>query len=552
MESAHHLSPRTIGTYDLLAELGQGGMAEVYLAVVRGPAGFVKLRVIKRLKADLSLDPDFQTMFLDEARLAARLDHPNIVHTVEVQQDCGAPFIAMEYIEGESLQAIRRAAHERGGQVPLAVVLRVLSDALCGLHHAHEACDFDGTPLCIVHRDVTPHNILVSYEGHAKVVDFGIAKARITASHTASGVIKGKITYLSPEQAKGEPVDRRSDIFSVGVMLYEALTGRRMWDDLVDYQVLTRLATGDVPSVVANARGVPETLVRICEKALALRPADRFATADEFHEAIESFLEESDVRVSHSEVGGVVVDLFREKRATTRKVIERELAELQQGVASPALPQLSPWGALGSSHPDRRASTVLEPAAKASTPPDRLASTVEDAPIARGGHLGRTDTVVTSSPSMSAMTSRSRAGVLGVAVVVLGLVAASVASLTLRSADPDPAHAPSHEDTARIDVSIATDPPHAHLFVDGQAVDGNPYRGSFPRDRRSHAIRAEAPGHEPKTVWVPFAADVTLRVDLPPASASGSSEPVAPAVPPTPVTTRSRDQRPLDLDDPWK
>jgi hypothetical protein len=152
---------------------------------------------------------------------------------------------------------------------------------------------------------------------------------------------------------------------------------------------------------------------------------------------------------------------------------------------------------------------------------------------------------------MPAITSRSRAGLLGVAVVVLGLVAASVASLTLRSADPDPAHAPSQADTARIDVSIATDPPQARIFVDGQAVDGNPYRGSFPRDERSHAIRAEAPGREPKTLWVPFAADVTLRVDLPPAS-SGSSEPSAPAVPPTPVTTRSRDQRPLDLDDPWK
>lgn len=538
-----------IGSYDLLAELGQGGMAEVFLAVVRGPGGFVKLRVIKRLKPDLALDQDFQMMFLDEARLAARLDHPNIVHTVEVQDDGGIPFIAMEYIEGESLNAIMRAARDRGGMAPLAIVLRILCDVLAGLHHAHEARDFDGTPLSIVHRDITPHNILVSYDGNVKVVDFGIAKARISAAQTASGVIKGKITYLSPEQAKGEPLDRRSDIFSIGVILYEALTGRRMWGDLVDYQILTRLATGDLPSVDEHARQMPQRLVEICRKAIALRPQDRFNSAAELQEALEAFLEESHTRVTRAEVGGVVVDLFREKRAAVRDIVERELKASETGIPSSGpLPQC---GAPQSYRPP-------------SIPPDRTGTTQRTAqdPSSgpRFGH-GRTTTGVISTPDRLSTIppQKKRLGMLGIAGTALLLVAASVVFISRNGPEPASATPPLSSAAKRIDVALDTLPPGATVLIDGRPVGSAPYRGQVNRDGSRHEIRAQAPGHRTKSIEVDYTSDIAMTLELPPIEADAASSPASASAPPPsdtggrqPRVPAGKDQRPLDLDDPWK
>src|SRR6185437_1077783 len=192
----------TLGKYRLIAELGHGGMAEVYLAVVRGPAGFNKLVVIKQIRPQLAEDPEFLGMFLDEARLAARLSHPNVVQTNEVGQEGNRYFIAMEYLEGQPLNRILHRLQKSGG-LPLGLHIKILSDVLAGLHHAHELADYDGTALEVVHRDVTPHNVFVTYEGQVKVVDFGIAKAAGRAGETRHGVIKGKAPYMAPEQAAG-------------------------------------------------------------------------------------------------------------------------------------------------------------------------------------------------------------------------------------------------------------------------------------------------------------------------------------------------------------
>src|SRR5215468_3006277 len=200
--------------YRLIAEIGKGGMADVYLAVVQGPAGFNKLVVIKKTRSELTRDPEFIAMFLDEARLAARLNHPNVVQTHEVGQEGDRYFIAMEYLDGQPLNRIRARA---GSSFGVNLQVRVLADVLAGLHHAHELCDFDGTPLGVVHRDATPQNVFVTYDGLIKVVDFGIAKAVDSSAETRTGVVKGKVTYMAPEQAKGDRVDRRADIFAVGV-----------------------------------------------------------------------------------------------------------------------------------------------------------------------------------------------------------------------------------------------------------------------------------------------------------------------------------------------
>src|SRR6185437_8026107 len=236
----------TLGKYRLIAELGHGGMAEVYLAVVRGPAGFNKLVVIKQIRPQLAEDPEFLAMFLDEARLAARLSHPNVVQTNEVGQEGSRYFIAMEYLEGQPLNRVLHRVQKTGG-IPLALHVKILSDVLGGLHHAHELADFDGTPLEVVHRDVTPHNVFITYDGQVKVVDFGIAKALNSSAETRTGVLKGKVAYMAPEQARGERCDRRADVFSVGVMLWEAATGRRLWKGVPDITILQRLLAGDIP-----------------------------------------------------------------------------------------------------------------------------------------------------------------------------------------------------------------------------------------------------------------------------------------------------------------
>ena len=248
--------PERLGDYYLLATIGQGGMSEVYLAAARRPGGFTKLLVIKELRASLARDPEFLDMFLAEAQLAARLQHPNVVQTYEVGSSGGRYFIAMEYLEGQPLHQILSLGSERGG-LGLAARLTVLAEMLDGLHYAHEATDYDGAELGIIHRDVSPHNVIVTYQGGVKIMDFGVAKVAHDHHHTMAGVLKGKLGYMSPEQARGEPVDRRADLFSVGVMLWECVTEHRMWEGLTELELLRRLGDGDLPSLQAVMPNVP-------------------------------------------------------------------------------------------------------------------------------------------------------------------------------------------------------------------------------------------------------------------------------------------------------
>src|SRR5262245_34862056 len=200
-------------------------MASVYLARLAGPLGFNKLFVIKTLRDELAEGhEDYVTMFLDEARLSARLHHPNIVQTYDVGEDNGRYFMAMEYLEGQSLRAVEKRL---APGFPLSQQLRVLSELGKGLHHAHELCDYDGRPLSVVHRDVSPHNVVLTYDGQVKLLDFGIAKAHSAMHLTKVGVIKGKAEYIAPEQVRGEAIDRRADVFSLGAMMYEAISGTR-------------------------------------------------------------------------------------------------------------------------------------------------------------------------------------------------------------------------------------------------------------------------------------------------------------------------------------
>jgi serine/threonine-protein kinase len=334
------------GKYQLIAELGHGGMGDVYLAVVAGPegTGFRKLVVIKRLRPHLGDDPEAMAMLLDEARLAARLNHPNVVQTNEVGQVGDAYFIAMELLEGQPLHRVHVRAAKLGKRVPFLLECRLLADVLAGLHHAHELADFDGTPLAVVHRDVTPHNVFITYDGIAKVVDFGIAKSARRTVETKTGVVKGKITYMAPEQALTRELDRRVDVFAVGAMLYEAATRSRLWQGVNDAEIARRVVAGDIPRSPRRLRpDVPAAVEAMCQRALAPNPRDRYATAADLQNDLEAFLESPSARPFADELAGrhattralgrFVDELFASERAEMRATVDRQIASL--GVALP-------------------------------------------------------------------------------------------------------------------------------------------------------------------------------------------------------------------------
>jgi serine/threonine-protein kinase len=325
----------SFGKYRLLAELGHGGMADVFLAVAEGPAGsgFSKLTVIKRLRKNLAEDPEFVTMLMDEARIAARLNHPNVVQTNEVGHVGTQYFIAMEHLDGQPLHRIQlRASAPDAKPFPKALQYLVLCDALAGLHHAHELKDYDGTSLEVVHRDVTPHNLFVTYDGQVKVVDFGIAKAVGRASETRQGLVKGKVRYMGPEQGVGGKIDRRADLYAVGIMLWEMATGRRMWKDMEEGDILRALVGGDVmrsPREAAPDADVPEAIDKICQKALARWVEDRYATAEELRSDIEHYLAESGQLLdARRKLGPYVAELFSDDRKEMKGVLESQLAQL--------------------------------------------------------------------------------------------------------------------------------------------------------------------------------------------------------------------------------
>src|SRR5262245_9374885 len=237
-------------------------MADVYLAVSRGPEGFNKLVVIKRLKEGVAADPEVHVMFMDEARLAAKLNHANVIQTHEFGSIDGHRYLAMEYLEGQPLNhLVNRALRRDGpGKLPLGLVLRIVADTLQGLHYAHELCDYDGPPLKLVHRDASPHNVFVTYDGQVKLVDFGIAKAAVRSADTSTGIVKGKISYMAPEQALSHAIDRRADIFSIGVILWELVTGERFWSNLSEVQILQKMAFGEPPRLRSQKADAPAEL----------------------------------------------------------------------------------------------------------------------------------------------------------------------------------------------------------------------------------------------------------------------------------------------------
>lgn len=281
---------RVLGRYALFDEIAAGGMATVHLGRMLGPVGFSKTVAIKRLHPHLSRDPEFVSMFLDEARLAARIQHPNVVATLDVFAAEGEVFLVLDYVQGESLSHLLKATRIKGTRVSPRIVSSILVNALHGLHSAHEAQDEHGRQLGIVHRDVSPQNLLVGIDGVARVLDFGVAKAAGRLQSTRDGQLKGKLAYMAPEQIRGDEVDRRTDIYAAAVVLWEGLVGRRLAHGTNEGQVLASVLAGGFPAPSRAAPGVTAGADDIVLRGFALDRNQRFATAREMAIALERAL----------------------------------------------------------------------------------------------------------------------------------------------------------------------------------------------------------------------------------------------------------------------
>jgi TonB family protein len=283
--------PDRFGQYEILERIAAGGMAELYKAKRTGVEGFQKIVAIKKILPHMADDEAFVTMFADEAKLAAQLNHPNIIHIYDLGKiQAGGYFIAMEYVDGRDLRAIETSAREIGAPFPVPLAVYVASKVASALDYAHRRRDAEGNDLNIVHRDVSPQNILISYEGDIKLCDFGIAKAASKASRTQSGALKGKIQYMSPEQAWGKPIDRRSDLFSLGVVLHELLTGQRLFRGDTDINVLEKVRSAEVAPPSKSNPEVPQNLDAVVMKALARDPDERYANASDMLRDLDSVL----------------------------------------------------------------------------------------------------------------------------------------------------------------------------------------------------------------------------------------------------------------------
>ncbi|WP_394837850.1 protein kinase [Pendulispora rubella] len=358
-----------LGRYRVVDEIGIGGMATVHLARMDGLGGFQKWVAIKKIHAHLLEDESFVQMFLDEARIVARISHSNVATVFELGKHEDCYWIAMEYLHGEPLRELMRRTEEIGTPMPPEIACRVIADAAEGLHAAHELVGKNGEKLQLVHRDVTPHNLFVTYDGTTKVVDFGIAKFASRISNTRAGTLKGKLAYMSPEQVHGEPIDRRTDLFALGVVLWELTTGQRLFRMDNDLDTLAKVQECNVPRPSTLVRGYPIDLEKIVMKVLARNRNERFKTARELSRALQSLLMRRGLFIASDEVASYVQSIFAERiqkreahlrwAAEVTQTINVEGLRATEAIAHPVDPA---WPSAGREMP-------FHPDAKAAAPP---------------------------------------------------------------------------------------------------------------------------------------------------------------------------------------
>jgi serine/threonine protein kinase len=542
--AAYEQNGDRLGRYRLIAVLARGGMGDVYLATTDGVAGFSKLLVVKELRAEQADDDVYVNMFMDEARLAARLSHPNIVQTIEVGSDGPRRFLVMEYLDGQPLHRVLRRAGRDGYPLTVGVRVRVLADVLEALAYAHTLAEFDGTPLGIVHRDVSPQNVFLTYDGQVKLIDFGIAKTSLSSQQTTAGVLKGKVRYMAPEQSRGQAVDARSDVFSCGVVLWELLLGRGPWEGQTEFQVLDGLMRASIPRLYPSTdlpQDVSPDLAAVIQRATSPAPADRYPTARAMRDALLASLPPIDRDNHNEELREVVASLFAEERRELRAVVDTQL----RGISSQASLNVVSLTRV-------RADESISSSARR----PRMADESFHGSMPSGAAGAGPEIVITSISQRPRATGFRRGTIAILAAAVLVASAAIAWAVTRRAPEPPPNDAkalpappPAPSQTGAVDgpsavhVTVRASPAASKVYVDGVPV-GNPYDARIPRDNVIHALVVEAPGYLTKTRGFSSAADseIEIALDRDPVrygAMRGSVEAPAHASPVSPANTPS-------------
>lgn len=541
-----------IGKYRLLGALGHGGMADVYLAVADGPEGFRKLCVLKLLKEAMAQDDEYRAMFLDEARLAARLNHPNIVQTFEVGETHGRLMIAMEYVEGQAANRVRKRLTPE--QFPLTSCISVLSDVCEALEYAHRLADFDGTPLHIVHRDVSPQNIVIGYDARVKLLDFGIAKSSAALQETQAGVLKGKVGYMAPEQASMRHIDGRADVFSVGVILWETIAGRRLAEGVTAQEVLLRRVEGNDPKIIDVVPEVDPELAAICDRAMACLPEHRHGSAAELQADLEGWLAKHK-KPSRKELARSVSEAFATEREQLRAIVEQRMADsalsgMRQALTGglPSLGRLHATGEAPSITPARISG--IAPAPPVSGPQLPVGQStlpmIDPASLPPSAQSSQQRAIMTgaSGPYVAPAPSKPSPAIFiaigAVALLVLAGIAYAVKSST----------GPKTEASAQPTSPASTDtaPPST---MDSAKIGTVAPPASTGTSTTSSTVATTSSGRPKPLPWVPF----TGKAAPPPVAHPPTAAPVTPAVTPgtglQPPVQSKQPARPLDEKDPY-
>lgn len=481
------------GPYELLARLATGGMAHVFLARRSGEQDASRLVVVKRILPHLAENAEFVSMFLQEARVAARLDHPAIAHVLDLGHVDGSYFMAMEYVPGDDFRRVVRRADAEGRTLPAALACRMIIGACEGLDFAHRKLDERGRPLNIVHRDVSPQNLLVGFDGEVKVIDFGIAKAADSAHHTRTGVLKGKYAYMSPEQAEGLPLDGRSDVFALGIVLFELLTRTRLFKRQNDLATLKAVTECRVPRPSQFNPSLDPELEGIVLRALARDRDQRTPSAGQLAQELEAYLAAHGLPGSTAHLRQFMREIYAERLA------EEASLGYPPGLEAMSAPTPSTPPPAPSAPPPvraRRASIELAPmpihVRRLSTPP--LSSTVASGEASDLSRVSR--------------RARSRKALLVVATVVF-LALAGVGSVLLLS--PQTLGRAGRLAT----LELRSEPPGAAVFVDGQATGRTTPAELTLEPGQPHELRLELDGYTPVTQSLPaFTASLTREVKL--------------------------------------
>jgi serine/threonine protein kinase len=473
------------GKYTTLMELGSGGTATVSAAVSTGIAGFSKVVVLKTIRAGLGRDESTVKMFLSEARLSARMNHPNVVQVYEVFKQGNLPVIVMEYLDGQSLATLlSRCGSSADFSTELGIA--ILAKTLAGLHYAHTLVDYSGEPLQLVHRDVSPHNVMIGYDGQVKLVDFGLAKLKKQSEQTITGVIKGKLCYMAPEQIHNQ-VDHRADIFAVGVMLWEILARQRLWGDAGDAVIISRLLEEDIPRLRDVLPDVDPELEWICSKALAPDPEHRYACAADMQDDLEAYLERYRADVSQQAIGDLL-------ERTCRDLREQTGTELQAKIM-----------ALGMSLTDDVDPNEGDEVARAMFRPQRASRLGW---LIGVGALGAiTGVALAAFPSAQRPADRSAPATAPAPVPL-------AAQAPVSAEPPPPARPAAPAPPERVTVTISVTPEDARLFLDDRRLASNPFRDTLPRDSLEHTFRAQAEGFEAFEKVLRLESDLDITVSM--------------------------------------